>query len=75
MGAPNIAEWAPAPDSYLATAAFASPAALAGHLLELSRDPARYETLLSWKQRPLSAAFLRKYRRCVFFAPECRLCH
>ena len=61
LGAPNIADFAPAPDSYVDASAFADARALAAHLRALAADPARYAACFAWKQRPLPPAFVRLF--------------
>lgn len=61
-GAPNIADFAPGPDSYVDALAF-EPAQLARHLRETAASPGRYAQYFAWKQRPLPAAFTRLYER------------
>jgi hypothetical protein len=61
LGAPNIAEFAPAPDSYVDATAFGDTAALARHLCEIAASPAAYASFFSWKQRPLPASFVRLF--------------
>jgi len=57
LGAPNVADFAPAPGSYLDVADFAGPAALALRIRELCADEAAYASLLAWKTRGFSPAF------------------
>jgi len=57
LGAPNVADFAPAPGSYLNVADFAGPAALARRVRELCADEAAYASLLAWKARGFSPAF------------------
>ena len=59
LGAPNVAELAPAPDSFINVRDFESPRALADKLGELDRDPDAYQAYLSWKTRPFEARFQR----------------
>jgi hypothetical protein len=54
LGAPNIAQHAPGPKSYIDVNDFATPAALAAHLLALDADDAAYEEYHAWRRRPLS---------------------
>lgn len=56
-GAPNVAQLAPAPGSYIDARAFDSPAALADYLNLLDQDPAEYARYHAWRQRGLSEAF------------------
>jgi alpha-1,3-fucosyltransferase 10 len=58
LGAPNVAEFAPGPDSYVDARAFASPAELARYLRET--DPARHH---AWRTAPLAAGFAAKLDR------------
>jgi len=57
LGAPNVADFAPAPGSYLDVADFTGPAALAQRIRELCDDEAAYASMLAWKVRGFSAAF------------------
>jgi hypothetical protein len=61
LGAPNIAEFAPAPDSYIDATAFSDAAALARHLHAVASSPASYAQFFAWKNRPLPAAFVRLF--------------
>jgi hypothetical protein len=56
-GAPNVADFAPAPGSYIDAAAFPDPAALAAHLHEIAGDEAAYASFHRWRERPLSDGF------------------
>ena len=57
-GAPNVAEFAPAPHSYIDVADFSSPAELARYLTHLDMREEEYEEYLSWKRDGPSPAFL-----------------
>jgi alpha-1,3-fucosyltransferase 10 len=57
LGAPNVADFAPAPGSYLNVADFEGPAALAQRIRELCADEAAYASMLAWKTRGFSSAF------------------
>jgi len=57
LGAPNVADFAPAPGSYLDVADFDGPAALAARIRELCADEQAYAAMLAWKTRGFSAAF------------------
>ena len=59
LGAPNVAELAPAPDSYIDVRDFESPRALADRLRELDRDLDAYAAYLDWKTRPFDPRFQR----------------
>jgi hypothetical protein len=58
LGAPNVSEYAPARGCYIDVRDFANPRQLAGFLLELAADEARYAQYLEWRERPLDARFL-----------------
>jgi hypothetical protein len=58
LGAPNIADFAPSPHSYIDVRNFQGPAHLARHLLQLSADDGAYAALHAWRREPLSPAFL-----------------
>lgn len=72
-GAPNVDEWAPDAHSLIKTTDFASPKALAAHLLRVAADEQAYAAYFAWKQRPLAPSFQRLVDRCVYNA-ECRMC-
>jgi hypothetical protein len=81
LGAPNAARYAPAPHSYVSALDFAGPRELAGFLLALRRDEARYASYLAWKRaRPvaLSPGFVDAIRRDGLRpgrgSAACRLC-
>ena len=74
MGAPNIEDWTPGPNSLIRTDQFTSPNHLAEHLIRLSKDQRAYEAHLAWKRGELSARFRQKVQRCVVYGAECRLC-
>jgi hypothetical protein len=59
LGAPNIAELAPADDCYVDASRFESPRALAAHLMALARDEKAYAALLRLRERPLRTEFLQ----------------
>lgn len=58
LGAPNVADFAPAPESFINVADYAGPAELAEHLRYLDLHPAEYERLLAWKRTGPSTQFL-----------------
>jgi len=57
LGAPNIADFAPAPDSFVDASQFPDAASLAARLRELAASPEDYAALFEWKQRPLPLGF------------------
>lgn len=57
LGAPNIAEFAPAPGCWLDVADFSGPAALAERIDALCRDEAAYAAMLRWKTAGVSESF------------------
>jgi len=57
LGAPNIADFAPAPDSYVDASRFPDAARLAAHLRALAAAPAAYNAMFEWKRRSLPARF------------------
>lgn len=57
LGAPNVAEFAPAPGCHLDVADFDDPAALAARIRELCADEAAYARMLRWKSEGVSPAF------------------
>jgi hypothetical protein len=73
LGAPNVADHAPAENCYIDIRDFAGPAELASHLIELAADEQRYDRLLQWRTRPLDPQFLVNVREQRIPA-MCRLC-
>jgi alpha-1,3-fucosyltransferase 10 len=73
MGAPNIADFAPAPNSFIDVRDFAGPKDLAGYLLELRADPERYASYMSWKQEGFSNPSFLDMLSSVNTNPMCRL--
>jgi hypothetical protein len=59
LGAPNIKHFAPDPHSYIDVNDFASPEALAHHLLHLHANPKEYARLHAWRERAWSLDFRR----------------
>jgi alpha-1,3-fucosyltransferase 10 len=57
LGAPNVAEFAPSPGSYLDVADFDGPRSLAARIAELCADEAAYASALRWKSEGYSPAF------------------
>ena len=57
LGAPNVAEFAPSPESYLDVRDFRDPAALASRIDALRADEAAYASMLRWKAEGASPAF------------------
>ncbi len=62
LGAPNVGDFAPGENCYLDVRDYASPAALADHLLALAASPKAYDELLAWKSGGLRPAFERRIR-------------
>ena len=58
LGAPNVAEFAPAAHSYIDVADFAGPQELANFLKHLDRHDEEYEAYLEWKRSGPDARFL-----------------
>jgi hypothetical protein len=75
LGAPNVAQLAPSPGSFIDVRDFPDPAALAKYLLELADDDEAYERHLEWKREPFDAAFeeLLSEQRTDPFARLCEL--
>lgn len=75
LGAPNVAEIAPAPDCFIDVAEFPDPADLARHLEDLIADPGAYAELHAWRLRPFNALFeeLAEANRVHPFARVCRM--
>ena len=57
LGAPNIADFAPAPDCYIDATRFTGASELGAHLRSLAASPAAYEAFFAWKRRPLPRRF------------------
>jgi hypothetical protein len=72
LGAPNVADFAPAERCFLNVADFEGPAALAAYLNHLAGDEAAYAEYLAWKQRGLDPRFLGLARQ-VSAEPFARL--
>lgn len=58
LGAPNVSDLAPAPDSFINAGDFASPRALADYLVELDEDESAYAKHLAWKTQSFATPFL-----------------
>jgi len=73
LGAPNIAELAPAEQCFINVADFTGPRELAAYLHRLDRDDALYAEYLAWKNCGLRKEFLQlaAYQE---IHPLCRLC-
>lgn len=72
LGAPNVADFAPAPHSYIDTADFSGPDELAAYLNHLDQHDDEYQAYLAWKQDGLSEQFLA-LMATVYDRPLCRL--
>lgn len=59
MGAPNVADVAPAPDSFINVEDYPGPAELAADLKRLASDPEAYARLHEWRRRPFNPLFER----------------
>ena len=53
LGAPNIQDYAPHPDSYIDLRLFTGVEELAQHLQRVASDPVAYARLHAWRHRPL----------------------
>jgi hypothetical protein len=75
LGAPNVAELAPASGSYIDVGDFAGPAELAAHLLRVAADEDEYDSYLAWRSKPLDPRFvaLAEQQRENGFRRLCRL--
>lgn len=60
LGAPNVADFAPAENSYISVNSFSSPKELAEYLLHLNQNQELYNELLTWKRRPFKMEFQEK---------------
>jgi hypothetical protein len=58
LGAPNVAEHAPAAGSYIEISDFEGPAELAAYLLRVSADEDEYASYLAWRSKPLDPRFV-----------------
>jgi len=77
VGAPNIEEFAPAPDSFVHVRRDwidKHPKELAAYLRKVASDDIMYASFFEWKKRGLAAAFEEKLDQCVYYA-ECRICN
>jgi hypothetical protein len=82
LGAPDAADFAPAPHSFVNALDFPGPAALAAFLRALAADPARYDSYLAWKRGPGPVRLSQRYRQSVRSTDRaagvdsvpCRLC-
>lgn len=72
LGAPNVADFAPARSSYVDARDFPEPADLARHLLRLCSAEADYMAFHAWRSQPLSRSF-RELMDSVREPPFCRL--
>jgi hypothetical protein len=73
LGAPNVADFAPAEHCFIDVADFGGPAELAAHLRALDQDDRAYARHLAWKRRgpsPRFRALAKGLRQSAF----CRLC-
>jgi hypothetical protein len=73
LGAPNVAEFAPAEHCFVNVADFAGPAELAEYVRALDADADAYARYLAWKAAGPSAHFLGMAER-FRMPPLCRLC-
>jgi alpha-1,3-fucosyltransferase 10 len=72
-GAPNVAEFAPGPKSYIDAGDFSGPADLAAYLNHLAVDDKAYGEYQQWKQAGFSPAF-KALVRSRQQDPLCQLC-
>jgi hypothetical protein len=73
MGAPNVAEYYPGPQSVINVADYKSPKALAEYLLYLDSHDEEYQKYFAWKSDPLAPGFLKDRADCAYFQDE-KLC-
>lgn len=73
MGARNVYRFAPANDSFIDVADFASPQALAEHLIAVANDAERYAALHQWRRRPIEARFVALAHESMN-SVACRVC-
>ena len=75
-GAPNIDELLPCTNCIIKAGDFEDAGQLAAHLHHLVANPAEYQALLAWKQRPFDAAAHPSFVRMMNFSIDsahCRL--
>jgi hypothetical protein len=72
LGAPNVAEFAPSPASYIDVRDFRDPAHLARHLLALCTDETAYAVHHAWRSQPLADGFVG-ILQSTRSPPVCRL--
>jgi hypothetical protein len=58
LGAPNVADFAPAPKSYIAVSDFDRPARLADYLKHLAGDEKAYNAYTEWRSEPFARRFV-----------------
>jgi len=74
MGAPNIEDWLPGENSVIRTDEFHGAKELSEYINYLDEHDDEYEKYFEWKKYPLRPQFVDKYKKCVFYGAECRLC-
>eukprot|EP01119_Soliformovum_irregulare_P020604 TRINITY_DN6702_c0_g1_i2.p1 TRINITY_DN6702_c0_g1~~TRINITY_DN6702_c0_g1_i2.p1 ORF type:complete len:683 (+),score=225.28 TRINITY_DN6702_c0_g1_i2:25-2073(+) len=75
MGSRNVhPDWTPGENSIINVDDFSGPMELGLHLKKLCDDDDAYMKLLEWKKIGFSDQFLEKFRNCLFYGAECRLC-
>jgi hypothetical protein len=74
LGAPNVAEFAPADRCFINVDDFAGPADLAAYLNRLNEHDAEYETYLTWKRVGLAPRFRALVASLEGDFGLCRLC-
>jgi len=74
MGLENIADFAPAPNSFIHVSDFASPAALAEYLKFLDANDDAYYEYLAWKREGVSEQFERLLASTTGIHIACRIC-
>jgi len=72
LGAPNVADFAPAAHSYIDVADFSGPEEVAAYLNHLDQHDDEYQSYLGWKQEGLSDQF-RDLVAAAHDRPLCRL--
>lgn len=74
LGAPNIDEFLPGPNSIIKVSDYESPEELAKYINYLLENEHEYKKYFEWKKQGLSPTFKRHLENCAHFA-ECRICN
>lgn len=74
MGSSTIDDWVPGEHSMIRTDHYSGPKELAEYILKLDQDDDLYNEYFEWKKKGILNTFIDKYKKCVFYNSECRLC-